>query len=229
MDHPRLAHDRPVDLVGHELAQGRVAPIVEHSHRSRGCPVLEKVKSNTAARPADDAYAVHPVAGELADSAVAPDVIRRKCRDERGAEPEPRNCSHDIGLRATDLDVESDGLVEALGRRRGEAQHDLTQPDQIVPHQEGIKAAVATRALKVVPSISLDCTLSRCRSGPKVTWAGWFRRAQEENPVMSIWARRRREVSSATTRKRRGISSALYPLGDTSSGPSFSGRDRRTI
>src|SRR5499433_3544183 len=229
MEHPCLAHDRPVDFIGHELAQGRVTPVVEHTHRPWGRTVLQEVEAHAAARPADDASAVHAMAGELTDRALAPRVLRGQRGDEPGAQPEPRHRGHDVGFGAADLDVEGHGLVEALGRRRGEAQHDLTQPDQIVPHQEGIRAAVATRALKVVPSISLDYTLSSCRSGPKVTWAGWFRRAQEENPVMSIWARKRREVSSATTWKRRGMSSALYPLGDTSSGPSFSGRDRRTI
>src|SRR5262249_19509782 len=205
-----------------------IAPIVEHPHRPRRRSVLEEVEAH-AARPADNTRAIHAVAGEFANRTVAPHVLRRQRGDEPGPQSEPRHRGHDVDLGAADLNVEGHGLVEALGRRCGEAKHDLTKPDQIVPHQEGIRAAVARRALKVVPSISLDCTLSTCRSEPKVTWAGWFRRAHEENPVMSIWARKRREVSSATTWKRRGMSSALYPLGDTSSGPSFSGRGRRTV
>ena len=37
----------------------------------------------------------------------------------------------------------------------------------------------ARRTLNVVPRISLVCRLSRCRSGPNVTLAGWFHNASD--------------------------------------------------
>ena len=66
--------------------------------------------------------------GELAHGAVAPGVLGRQRRNERGPESQARNGRQHVGLRATDLDIERDGLVEALGRRSGQPEHDLAQP-----------------------------------------------------------------------------------------------------
>ena len=70
--------------------------------------------------------------GQLPHRAVTPDVLVGERGDQRGPEPEPGAGRRHIGLGPADLHVERAGLLEAKGRRRGQAQHDLAQTDQIV-------------------------------------------------------------------------------------------------
>ena len=137
--HPRPADERPLHLLGHELAHRRIAPIVEHPHGTRRDAILEEVQSHAAPGATEDTGAVDAVTGELAHRSVAPRVVGGQSRDERCPEAEPRHGRHDVGLGAADLDIERDGLIKTLGWRRGQAEHDLAQPDQIVAHQDSIR------------------------------------------------------------------------------------------
>ena len=101
--------------------------------------------------PPQHAAAVHPVARQLADGAVAPRVLGGQHRDEGGAQPEPGAGRGHVGLGAADLHVQVLGLLEPLGRAGGEPQHHLAQPDQIVPRRGPAHAVPVTRTFSVVP------------------------------------------------------------------------------
>ena len=132
--HPRVAHEPPIHLVRHELAQGRFPPIIEHAHGARGRAVLEEVQAHPTARPPQDPGAIHAVSPQLSHRAIAPRVLGGQRRDEPRAQAEPGHRGQHVGLGAADLHVEREGLIEAKRGRRGQAQHDFAQSDEVVAH-----------------------------------------------------------------------------------------------
>ncbi len=156
----RAAHDL-ADIVpergGHPgEVDERVAPIVEDADRARRHAVLDEVQAHALTRTPQHSAAVHAVARQLADGAVAPRVLGGQYRDERGAQPEPGTGRGHVGLGAADLDVQVLGLLESLGRAGGQPQHHLAEPDQIVPRRGPAHAVPVTRTLRVVPYRSTD-------------------------------------------------------------------------
>ena len=127
----------PVHVIRLQPAHGRVAPVVQDAHRAGRHAVLEEVEAHPDPLGPEDSRAVDAVTRELTHRTVRPGMRGRKRRDERGTQAEARACGSHVGLGATDLHVQGDGLLEPLGGRRGEPQHHLSQGDEVEAHRGG--------------------------------------------------------------------------------------------
>jgi hypothetical protein len=130
--HEARAPDRlPVNGLGREPSEGRIATVVQHADRPRRRAELEEIDADPGRVDHTHVLAVDAVAGQLPPDPLAPGVGGHG-RDPRRPQAEARAGGNDVGLGAADLHVELAHRLDAPRRGNGEPQHHLADGDEVV-------------------------------------------------------------------------------------------------